>query len=223
MHSVGEPLSALGAPEGVDSAGGGVAIEPLNYDLRRFTMWKEQRAVVGNADCGFYYRVSRLPVSKRHNGGEGVMRDSVTRRLIHTPVHWTNKGWKLHGCADDLRPYLSDPRYFVAGFHPLPEGWQDHNEKTAAAMREEMARQSPQNDAARDALREIRDLFKEMRDAGLNPLSSAGQPDGEGRSGGSTSGGRGRRGRGRAAAGAEAASGAGGGGDAGGAAQGGSE
>ncbi len=138
-------------------------IRSVGYDLRMFTMWKLTRRSHGGKDMGNWYARTRLPVSRRHNGGEGVHEDRETGKLVHLPIHWARKGWKLDDCSDDLKPWCADRSVYPNGFEHLPKGWEDVNAATAKREQTSVARaEGRQTDESRmDDLKALAALIKE--------------------------------------------------------------
>lgn len=148
----GNLASRLSSPESATRG-----IRTVRYDLRMFTMWKLVTRAYQTHVAGEWYAVSRLPVSRRHNDAEGVFTDRMTNSLVHLPTHWARKGWKLHDCADDLRPWCADQSVFPNGFEPLPVDYQTTNAKTAQALSSLMDEHSPSAES-RNRKQQLEDL-----------------------------------------------------------------
>lgn len=89
----------------------------LGGDITIFKLWKLTRRHAANGvDCGDFYVLKGLPVSTRHNNGEGVgLRQDGA--MVITADHWLQKGWR----------HLDE----------LPAGWEEVNAETTRRQQEE--------------------------------------------------------------------------------------
>lgn len=73
----------------------------IGGDIAYFRLWKRiTKHAANGVDCGEFFTIKGLPVSTRHNGGEGVgqMQDGSMR---FDPSHWIARGWHH---LDELPP-----------------------------------------------------------------------------------------------------------------------
>lgn len=89
----------------------------IGGDIAYFEVWKVVRKFAANGvDCGDFYAIKGMPVSTRHNGGEGVgtLPDGS---MQFSPQHWIARGWRY--------------------FDELPAGWEEVNRECVRRLAEE--------------------------------------------------------------------------------------
>jgi hypothetical protein len=89
----------------------------IGGDTAYFRLWKLIRKHAANGvDCGEFYVVKGLPVSTRHNGGEGVgIRGDGSMQF--QPTHWLARGWH----------HIDE----------LPQGWEEINRRCVERLAEQ--------------------------------------------------------------------------------------
>lgn len=162
------------APALVAAPGAKRQIQRVNSNRRMFKMWRRRAVHDKDGILGYRYDIRRLPVSTRHNGREGVFSDPRTGRLVHCPLHWKNRGWKLVECPPDLVSYQGSTA--VAGSltpDPMPVGWEEENRKTDELHKATIQSQNAQQGVAES----LKQLVKLAQSQGVvDPKTTALSP-----------------------------------------------